>query len=283
MFILLKRTHLALVTGILTISTATNVQAQGYAVIQGYTTIRQPQSGGFRGTQTNHHPPSVGAFSVPSGPAGGAGFGGNGWNQAQRFSNPQPNGNFGAFGLGRRPSRPMQGNPNGLPGGGGSFPSYGMNAYPPPQTGSRPQWVQRQDWRDQQRQQMVRGRRQPTASQVQGQYPIAVRQSTSQVAPRPPVDVALQYASTSVVVISNPQTNSDAIAYAINGKWYSLKPGSRHEISGSPTWTIEFDRGNDGGRARYTLREGKYKFSKKEQQWSFYRLRTSNVIAQSAR
>ena len=271
----------------------TLLAATGFAQGWDYVILDANPSGGFRNPQGNGTVPGVSVPSTnsigPNNTGGGAWGGGMGApNQMQSTPNIQPGANTGPFNVGQGPFNVGQGSyspmqfPGGTYGGSPDYPSFGPDYQRPggqPYDRWAPQQTARgQPWREEPYYQ--------PGMYVPGKDPdrtVGQRYSFNDVTSRSQPHRPIPRDSTPVILISNPASNSATVAYAINGKQYSLEPGSQHEIVGKISWTIEFDRGNGVGRARYSLREGNYKFSRKERQWNFYRIRQPDMIARTGR
>lgn len=70
------------------------------------------------------------------------------------------------------------------------------------------------------------------------------------------------------VLIANPEDNAGSIKYVLASVHpYDLKPGFRQHLPGTQSWLIEFDRGGNFGRAKYSLAEGIYDFKVGDKGW----------------
>lgn len=65
-----------------------------------------------------------------------------------------------------------------------------------------------------------------------------------------------------------------AVDYTLNGYAYSMRTGQSQTFPNDRLWTIEFDRGGDFGRARYSLSPGTFKFKQTDQGWELMRAAT---------
>lgn len=68
-------------------------------------------------------------------------------------------------------------------------------------------------------------------------------------------------------------TNSEAepISYTVNQSAFKLNPEDEQRLPSTTIWTVEFDRGNQTGNARYTLVGGTYEFRAGEKGWDLYK------------
>jgi hypothetical protein len=84
----------------------------------------------------------------------------------------------------------------------------------------------------------------------------------------PAAEVAGPFAAGQIIV-----ANADVLTinYNLNDQPQILNPEFEQTLPGTTTWTIEFDRGNGFGTARYTLSEGYYYFKSTERGWELYK------------
>jgi hypothetical protein len=76
-----------------------------------------------------------------------------------------------------------------------------------------------------------------------------------------------------LVIISNKKGASNTVHYVLSdGKSYSLKPGFQQKLDADGRWTVEFDRGNRQGTARYSLSRGAYEFRIEDDKWELFKL-----------
>lgn len=84
----------------------------------------------------------------------------------------------------------------------------------------------------------------------------------------PAAEVAGPFAAGQIIVANNDVLT---INYNLNDQPQILNPEFEQTLPGTTTWTIEFDRGNGFGTARYTLSEGYYYFKSTERGWELYK------------
>lgn len=68
------------------------------------------------------------------------------------------------------------------------------------------------------------------------------------------------------------------VNYVLNGKSYSMQSGFSQPLAAGATWVVEFDKGNDQGTAKYTLKPGTYAFEATDNGWELYRQSYSATI-----
>ena len=92
--------------------------------------------------------------------------------------------------------------------------------------------------------------------------------------PVPEIDEAAAEALEDVTTISNPADAAVAVNYVLNGRHsYALQPGYSQKLPSKYNWTIEFDRGNNQGTARYSLDSDRsYEFRVVENRWELVKL-----------
>ena len=74
------------------------------------------------------------------------------------------------------------------------------------------------------------------------------------------------------IVLSNPETTNQAIAFLLDGQPCSLDPGQSEEFSVSQPMLVQFHRGGAYGPASYSLsEEGVYEFIMTERGWDLVR------------
>jgi hypothetical protein len=99
-------------------------------------------------------------------------------------------------------------------------------------------------------------------------------------APVPDVGEAAAAALQDVVVIRQP-TNaaSEVLHYVLTGRHpFTIPPGQKQTLPANRRWSIEFDRGNSQGSARYALMRGVYEFRVVSGRWDLVRLRFDVTI-----
>lgn len=87
------------------------------------------------------------------------------------------------------------------------------------------------------------------------------------------------------LTIVNPETTSGTVRFRLGEQQYELESGYRQEVQSGGSQVIEFDRGGNFGKARYTLREGTYHFSVSDRGWDIikksFRVAIDNSQGQS--
>lgn len=73
------------------------------------------------------------------------------------------------------------------------------------------------------------------------------------------------------VTLINPASNGTMLSFTIRGTRYTLEPGARRDLYFGGPRTIEFDRGEDFGIARYALQSGVYAFTATDHGWALRR------------
>lgn len=61
------------------------------------------------------------------------------------------------------------------------------------------------------------------------------------------------------ILLFSPTTNTGDIRYNLNGRTYTMQPGTKQKFTNDRTWTIQFESA-PGQVATYTLNSAKYKF-----------------------
>lgn len=90
--------------------------------------------------------------------------------------------------------------------------------------------------------------------------------------PLPDIDDAEAAALKDAIVIFHRQDADTDLNYVLNGRFaYVIKPGQKQRLQGDKSWSIEFDRGNDQGMARYGLTSGTYEFRIINERWDLVR------------
>jgi hypothetical protein len=102
------------------------------------------------------------------------------------------------------------------------------------------------------------------------------------VAPGDPVpDITEGEATTLSVgtVIQQAAVVGGEVHYVLNNRYpYTIQPGQRQSLPANRSWTIEFDRGNSQGTARYSLERGVYEFRVVKERWDLVHLRFDVTI-----
>lgn len=70
--------------------------------------------------------------------------------------------------------------------------------------------------------------------------------------------------------ITNPASSTAPINYSLNGYNYVIRPGESQTLVNDRAWTIQFDRGGEFGRARYSLNPGLYEFTVAANGWDIF-------------
>lgn len=80
-------------------------------------------------------------------------------------------------------------------------------------------------------------------------------------------------------VIQQPKDVGGEVNYVLNSRYpYTIQPGHRQSLPADRAWTIEFDRGNSQGTARYSLERGVYEFRVVKERWDLVHLRFDITI-----
>jgi hypothetical protein len=90
--------------------------------------------------------------------------------------------------------------------------------------------------------------------------------------PLPNIDEAEAESLKAEIVISHLQDAGANLNYVLNGRFpFVIKPGEKQKLPTDKSWTIEFDRGNNQGIARYGLTSGMYEFRVISERWDLVR------------
>ena len=74
------------------------------------------------------------------------------------------------------------------------------------------------------------------------------------------------------VTIRNPAEPGAQLSYTIDSRHvYDMAPGQMQQLATKGSYLVEFDRGGEFGRARYTITEGLYDFTPTDRGWELYR------------
>jgi hypothetical protein len=74
------------------------------------------------------------------------------------------------------------------------------------------------------------------------------------------------------VTIRNPAASAVTLSYVIDSRQaYEIAAGQTEQLTAKGSYLVEFDRGGDFGRARYTITEGLYDFTPTDHGWELYR------------
>jgi hypothetical protein len=83
------------------------------------------------------------------------------------------------------------------------------------------------------------------------------------------------------VTIRNPVEPGAQLSYTIDARHaYDIAPGASQLLDTKGSYLVEFDRGGDFGRARYTITEGLYEFTPTDRGWELYRQPDAAAAAQ---
>jgi hypothetical protein len=113
----------------------------------------------------------------------------------------------------------------------------------------------------------------PVATPDVGQADPAVVPTSTNSATQAPAPSAPSDPSGSAVgrlTLVNPQDSGGAVNYALDGHAYTIEPGSTQDMTVQGPCLVEFDRGNDGASARYSLTSGSYTFTVTDKGWELY-------------
>ncbi len=72
------------------------------------------------------------------------------------------------------------------------------------------------------------------------------------------------------IVLTNPATNTGTVEYALNGQPFVMKPGQSQRFTHNRDWIVEFNRGDDSGIGRYSLKSATYKFKPTARGWELF-------------
>jgi hypothetical protein len=94
------------------------------------------------------------------------------------------------------------------------------------------------------------------------------------VNPLPGPGVVTGYAPNNApIAIVNPAELSTPVTFTLNSRSYTLQPGEQMDFTFDRSLVIEFHRGGDFGSARYSLRDGIFKFTAGANGWDIKRIR----------
>ena len=96
-------------------------------------------------------------------------------------------------------------------------------------------------------------------------YPVVYREPAVVYTPANPAPAPIY------VTLVNPASTGTTLSFTIRGTRYVLEPGARQELHFGGPRTIEFDRGDSFGIARYALRDGVYAFTATDHGWALRR------------
>ena len=78
----------------------------------------------------------------------------------------------------------------------------------------------------------------------------------------------------------NPEANQSSVRFIMRGETAELKPGYFLTIEVAQKTLIEFDRGGSFGSARYSLREGMYRFDVDNTKgWELFKVKQDTATA----
>lgn len=82
------------------------------------------------------------------------------------------------------------------------------------------------------------------------------------------------------VRIRNPSSSQVTLSYTIDSRHaYEIAAGQTEQLAAKASYLVEFDRGGEFGRARYTITEGLYDFTPTDHGWELYRQPTAAAQA----
>ena len=97
--------------------------------------------------------------------------------------------------------------------------------------------------------------------------------------PVPDINEAEAASQKDAIVIRHRPDAGSPVNYVLNGRYpYEMQPGHMHKLPPTQSWSIEFDRGNRQGTARYALTRGVYEFRVIEGRWDLIRLQFDVTI-----
>jgi hypothetical protein len=74
------------------------------------------------------------------------------------------------------------------------------------------------------------------------------------------------------VTIRNPAATGVQLSYTLDARYpYDIEAGQTQQLTRKGSYLVEFDRGGEFGRARYTITEGLYDFTLTDHGWELYR------------
>ena len=83
------------------------------------------------------------------------------------------------------------------------------------------------------------------------------------------------------VTIRNPAEPGIQLSYTIDARQgYDIAAGQTQQLTTKASYRVDFDRGGDFGRARYTITEGLYDFTPTDHGWELYRQPDSAAAAE---
>lgn len=72
------------------------------------------------------------------------------------------------------------------------------------------------------------------------------------------------------IKIVNPASNSATLSYTLDGRPYSIPPGSSQDLVLDHPWVIEFNRGGSFGTGQYSLESAVYTFTATNHGWELF-------------
>ena len=96
-------------------------------------------------------------------------------------------------------------------------------------------------------------------------YPVVYREPAVIYTPSNPAPAPIY------VTLVNPESTGATLSFTIRGTQYVLEPGARQSLQFGGPRTVEFDRGDSLGIARYALTDGVFAFTATDRGWTLRR------------
>ena len=112
---------------------------------------------------------------------------------------------------------------------------------------------------------------------MNGSVAAAMGLPASEDAPVPDTEGTAPVLGNSALTVMNPEDSGATVSYVLGGQSFTLAPG-QSQPHGSTNQLIEFDRGGEFGKARYTLDSGTFKFAVSEQGWGLVKAKFTVTI-----
>lgn len=97
--------------------------------------------------------------------------------------------------------------------------------------------------------------------------------------PVPDIGEAETAALKDAIIIGHRTDAASEVHYILNGRFpFAIQPGHKQKLPANRSWSIEFDRGNSQGTARYALERGVYEFRVVSGRWDLVRLQFDVTI-----
>lgn len=84
---------------------------------------------------------------------------------------------------------------------------------------------------------------------------------------QPVPDTEVEPISSGVLLVN---LGNEAVNYNVNSDQFSMTPDYRQVLPGDKTWTVEFDRGGDHGKAKYGIANGTFGFTPTHNGWELF-------------